>query len=270
MNNIITLHTKTLAGNTVETVSARELHDFLGSKQDFSTWIKARIEDYGFQEEQDYLKVEPVAPQKNGTEKSTAYENWRGRIEYYITLDMAKELAMVERNARGKEARQYFIACERQLKTQGITEPASAVTIAATEFRALYQMLRVMELDKNAAAIGANGAVIRTSGVNLLELTGQTRLLSETQKDWFIPTELGKMLEPNMKPAEVNIHLAANGLQLKNPATNRWELTEAGHKYGRLVELTPAHGGKMRTQILWTSGVLPIIKRSVKSLAQGS
>lgn len=145
-----------------------------------------------------------------------------------------------------------------------------ALTAPAADFQAIYSLLRVMELDKNAAAIGANGAVIRTSGVNLLELTGQTRLLSETQKDWFIPTELGKMLEPNMKPAEVNIHLAANGLQLKNPATNRWELTEAGHKYGRLVELTPAHGGKMRTQILWASGVLPIIKRSVKSLAQGS
>lgn len=145
-----------------------------------------------------------------------------------------------------------------------------ALTAPAADFQAIYSLLRVMELDKNAAAIGANGAVIRTSGVNLLELTGQTRLLSETKKNWFIPTELGKMLEPNMKPAEVNIHLAANGLQIKNPATNRWELTEAGHKYGRLVELTPAHGGKMRPQILWASGVLPIIKRSVQSIMQDS
>lgn len=145
-----------------------------------------------------------------------------------------------------------------------------ALAAPAADFQAIYSMLRVMELDKNAAAIGANGAVIRTSGMNLLELTGQTRLLSETQKDWFIPTELGKMLEPNMKPAEINIHLAASGLQIKNPATNRWELTKSGHKYGRLVELTPAHGGKMRPQILWTSGVLPIIKRSVQSLARDS
>lgn len=145
-----------------------------------------------------------------------------------------------------------------------------ALTAPAADFQAVYSLLRVMELDKNAAAIGANGAVIRTSGVNLLELTGQTRLISETQKDWFIPTELGKMLVPNMKPTEVNIHLAANGLQIKNHATNRWELTEAGHRYGRMVEITPLHGGKLRTQILWIKGVLPIIKRSVQSLTQDS
>jgi phage anti-repressor protein len=264
MNNLITLHTKTLAGNTVETVSARELHVFLGSKQDFSTWIKARIEDYDFQEEQDYLRVEPAAPQKNGAEKSTAYENWQGRIEYYITLDMAKELAMVERNAKGKEARRYFIACERQLKAQNATEPTSAVTIAATEFRALYQMLRAMELDRNAAAIGANGAIIRTSGVNLLELTGQTRLLSETQSNWYIPTELGEMLEPTVKPAKINIRLAAVGLQIKNHATGKWELTEEGQKYGRITEVTPAHGGKMRPQIVWKKDVLPLVEQPVE------
>jgi hypothetical protein len=144
------------------------------------------------------------------------------------------------------------------------------ISVHTKNFGALVDMLTGIGIDRNAAIIGANGAVVKLAGINLLQLTGQEKLVSETQKDWFIPTELGKMLEPNMKPAEVNIHLAANGLQLKNPATNRWELTEAGHNYGRLVELTPAHGGKMRTQILWASDVLPIIKRSVKSLAQGS
>lgn len=142
------------------------------------------------------------------------------------------------------------------------------ISVHTKNFGALVDMLTGIGIDRNAAIIGANGAVIKLAGINLLQLTGQEKLVSETQKDWFIPTELGKMLEPNMKPAEVNIHLAASGLQIKNPATNRWELTEAGHKYGRLVELTPAHGGKMRPQILWISGVMPIIKRSVQSLAQ--
>lgn len=64
MNNLITLHTQVIAGTAEETVSARELHAFLGSKQDFSTWIKARIEDYGFQERHDFVKVKDQAPQK--------------------------------------------------------------------------------------------------------------------------------------------------------------------------------------------------------------
>ena len=120
MDELIPLQPQTINGNAVETVSARELHEFLESKQDFSTWIKNRIEKYEFVENQDYFmlhkKMENPAPQKNGAEKSMTYDNWQGRIEYHITLDMAKELSMVERNEKGKQARKYFIECEKRLQ----------------------------------------------------------------------------------------------------------------------------------------------------------
>lgn len=139
--------------------------------------------------------------------------------------------------------------------------PATGILSApAADFQALYSMLRAMELDRNAAAIGANGAIIRTSGINLLELTGQTCLISETQNNWYIPTELGEMLEPVCKPTKINTYLVAAGLQTKNPATGKWELTEEGQKYGRITEVTPAHGGKMRPQILWMREVLELIE----------
>ena len=109
MNELIKLQPQTIDGNAVETVSARELHEFLGSKQDFSTWIKNRISDYDFVENQDFVVFHKKMENPNGGRPSQ---------EYFITLDMAKELSMVERNDKGKQARKYFIECEKQLNAQ--------------------------------------------------------------------------------------------------------------------------------------------------------
>ena len=91
----------------IQAVNARELHTFLESKQDFSTWIKNRIADYDFVENQDFVRFHKKMEANNAT-----------LIDYYITLDMAKELSMVERNEKGKQARKYFIECEKQLNAQ--------------------------------------------------------------------------------------------------------------------------------------------------------
>ena len=107
MNELIALNQSSINGEVQQTVNARELHAFLQSKQDFSTWIKNRVEKYGFVENQDFIKLhKKVELSKTG----------QIGIDYHITLDMAKELAMVEQNEKGKQARQYFIECERKLR----------------------------------------------------------------------------------------------------------------------------------------------------------
>ena len=106
MNELIKLNEQTINNEMVQTVNARELHVFLESRQEFTNWIKNRIEKYGFIKDSDFLIILSKTP--NGGRPSQ---------EYYITLDMAKELAMVERNDKGKQARQYFIECEKQLKS---------------------------------------------------------------------------------------------------------------------------------------------------------
>lgn len=78
-------------------VNARELHEFLQSKQEFANWIKNRIEKYGFIEGEDFLTT---------LSKSTG---GRPSREYHLKMDTAKEIAMVENNDRGREARKYFI-----------------------------------------------------------------------------------------------------------------------------------------------------------------
>ena len=113
MNELIPLQPQTINGNAVETVNARELHAFLESKQDFSTWIKNRISEYEFAENADYLLHKFVEQTPSGA---------KHKIDYYITLDMAKELSMVERNEKGRQARKYFIECEKKLNSTTTTQ----------------------------------------------------------------------------------------------------------------------------------------------------
>ena len=89
-------------------VDARDLHQWLGSKQDFSTWIKRRIKKYGFVENQDYLlhQVVEQVHHQGGLRSITT-------LEYTLSVDMSKELSMVECTDRGREVRLYFIEQEK-------------------------------------------------------------------------------------------------------------------------------------------------------------
>lgn len=107
MNELISIQKSNFSGAEVEAVNARELHGFLQVGRDFASWMKSRIEQYQFIENQDF---------KVFTKTGENLLGGRPLNEYYISIDMAKELAMVERNEKGRQARQYFIECERRLK----------------------------------------------------------------------------------------------------------------------------------------------------------
>lgn len=104
MNELIPITVATIGGEEVNAVSARVLHASLGNKDAFAHWIKDRIEQFGFLEGQDFV---------------TFWENsqkGRPRKEYVVSIRMAKELCMVERNEKGKQVRLYFIECEKIAK----------------------------------------------------------------------------------------------------------------------------------------------------------
>ena len=90
--------------NGEQLISAKELHEFLEVKSKFADWVKNRIEKYGFEENQDFIAL------------SKNLENGGREIDYILKLDMAKELSMVENNDKGRQARKYFIECEKKLK----------------------------------------------------------------------------------------------------------------------------------------------------------
>lgn len=91
-----------------ETVNARELHEFLGVLTQYKDWIRTRIEKYGFIENVDFVAI--------AEKKATAQGNVTEFKTHYISLDMAKELSMVESNDKGREARLYFIEVEKRAR----------------------------------------------------------------------------------------------------------------------------------------------------------
>ena len=101
MNDLLTVCEK----NGQQVVNARDLHTGLGVGRDFSNWIKDRIEKYGFIEGSDFT---PDLAKSTGGRPS---------IDYYLSVSMAKELAMVENNEKGREVRQYLIKIEQAWNT---------------------------------------------------------------------------------------------------------------------------------------------------------
>ena len=144
-SNLIPVFNGLIQNQPVQLCNARELHAFLEIKNKYADWIKDRINEYGFIQDEDYLVI---------TERT----NGRPRKEYHITLDMGKELGMVERNERGRQIRQYFIRCERTLKALqqpqqlALPEPEKKFTREFTEHDlqqlvwAWFVLLRGMEL----------------------------------------------------------------------------------------------------------------------------
>lgn len=138
-------------------VNARDLHIFLESKQQFGNWIVNRIEQYGFVEGQDYLLNKIIIQLPSGAK----YQN-----DYHITLDMAKELSMVERNAKGKQARQYFIACEKALH-QVATTTNDPLTNIAQNMQVLADGMQVLA---QASQVQLRQLDRTQDYINLLEL----------------------------------------------------------------------------------------------------
>lgn len=108
-------------------ISARELHKWLKNGDRFATWIKDRIRKYDFVENEDFICLSEVSETQKTSEslisefseiKKTGRGGNRRSREYILTLDMAKELSMVENNEQGKKARRYFIQCERVIRGQ--------------------------------------------------------------------------------------------------------------------------------------------------------
>ncbi|WP_339053065.1 antA/AntB antirepressor family protein [Arsenophonus endosymbiont of Crataerina pallida] len=196
MSNLITIKTKNINGALIQTVNARDLHEFLEIGKDFTTWIKDRIKQYGFAENVDFIVFTNSGENPFGG---------RPAKEYAISLDMAKELSMVERNEKGKQARQYFIECERRvLQTQSLLPTAKELALMVV--RAEEEKEKLLLENKS--------------------LSTENDCLKNLFKEGMTPTQFSKMLN-GVNSQQINHYLAAkNWLYNESKSGNnlRWRV----------------------------------------------
>ena len=109
---LITIQQQTINNQQVNSVSARDLHLQLELKTQFTDWVKQFLDD--FVQDTNFIKHSVISEvvQSDGHKINSTKE------DYWFTLDMAKQVAMLTRTAKGKEVRKYFIDCEKQLQQQ--------------------------------------------------------------------------------------------------------------------------------------------------------
>lgn len=174
-----------------QAVSGRELHEFLQIGRDYSTWFKQMLE-YGFTEGHDYLTASGEVYPRTG-------ENLGGRprIDHLLTLDMGKELGMIQRNELGRRIRRYFIEVEKRARqvpplpasyADALRELASSVEQnAALEAKVAEDAPKVLFADSVATSdttilVGDLAKILKGNGVEV----GGTRLFEWLRRDGFL------------------------------------------------------------------------------------
>lgn len=222
MQELIKISSQTINGDAVQTVNARDLHEFLESRQDFTTWIKARIERYKFVEGLDFTIT---LGKSSGGRPST---------EYHITLDMAKELGQVEASSQGRIIRRYFIECEKQL---------SARTTALPDRRRLALMV-IEEADR---ADLAEANVIRLEHQIEEEqpkITAYEQVINA--EGFFSRRDVAKHLQ--IKQLEFNQHL----IRIKHWTKNNLPTALALHREFAVMKVYVDQSGYLRNRPMIT------------------
>lgn len=255
----ITITSRAIGSEHIQTINARELHAFLEVGKVFAAWISERIEQYGFAEDVDYV----VTVSKTGIRSNVLQK------DYHISLDMAKELAMVERNDKGREARRYFIECERQLHGNSSNNPGVEYSDAKHIVEALDAVAKALRMSDSAKAAMFNKGLSPLPAVHaaLPAYTIDAPLVAGSHGESSLVTKsLSALLKEHgvgLSAIKANKALEAAGFQeclarksRKDPNTTKqfWSVTEAGLEYGKNVT-SPSN--PLETQPHWYAAKFP-------------
>ncbi len=203
-------------------VDARELHIALNNKRQFTDWIKQRIEQYGFIENVDFTTFSQNCEKPQGG---------RPTIEYALTIDTAKEIAMVENNEQGRKIRRYFIEVEK--KARNMFEIPKTLPEALRKAAELAEQLEQqkpkvlfaesVETSKNSVLINELSKILKQNGYDIGQnrlfekLRNEGYLIKQKGQNWNLPTQ--KSMEMGLFEVKKTIVNKPNGEILAKPTT---------------------------------------------------
>lgn len=189
-------------------VNGRELHEALEIKTPYTQWFE-RMKEYGFVENIDYCTVSQKCEIANG--------GFQEKINHAIKLDMAKEIAMIQRNEQGKKIRQYFIQVEKdfnspeKIMARALKIADGKINILTLENKEQKQLIEAqkpkvlfansVETSKTSVLIGELAKIIKQNGYDIGQnrlfdwLRNNNYLISRKGTDYNMPTQKSMELE---------------------------------------------------------------------------
>ncbi|HGD3178712.1 TPA: phage antirepressor KilAC domain-containing protein [Streptococcus agalactiae] len=197
MNELITV---TLNDSHEPVVSGRQLHEALGVRTRYDNWF-SRMTEYGFTENQDYLVTSIFGHNSNGGRQN--------KVDHIVKLDMAKEIAMIQRTDKGKQVRTYFIQIEKDYNSPEKIM-ARALLMADKKVHKLEAQIEVdrpkvlfadaVSASKSSCLIGELAKILKQNGIDIGQnklfqwLRGNGYLISRRGESWNQPTQKSMQL----------------------------------------------------------------------------
>lgn len=172
MQQLIRINHQTVGVEEISS-NAFDVYSYITPKSKFADWIKNRIEQYEFIENQDYIK-------------QTVLTGGRPKIDYHITLDMAKELCMVENNEKGREARRYFIEAEKQLEAKN----SNVYQISGYKSQIAQHNNKIALLESRVQELSSKNESLKVQNIKLYEEAKENESFINKMKNLLGVSEL--------------------------------------------------------------------------------
>lgn len=184
--------------NGEQLVSGRELHEFLEVNEKYTQWFKRMVE-YGFTENVDFIGLSEKSEKLGG----------RPRVDHAMTLDMAKEISMIQRTEKGKQARQYFIDVEKQYKAIQKRLPNTREAIQQLLLQGVEEVNQRVDIMEERLSNVEENAKLDTGDYNVISKRVKKRVY-EVARAYGLNVKQSKLLSPLFKDINGGIKRIAN------------------------------------------------------------